>query len=48
MITSDPATASARPIQNEAFGRRRKTSHVKSPTTIGVLLPSSVAFAAFV
>jgi len=27
-------------------GRRRKTSQVSKPTKIGVLLPSSVAFAA--
>jgi hypothetical protein len=45
-ITSDPASARTSPSQNASFGRRPNASQVRMPTKIGVLLPSSVAFAA--
>src|SRR6185312_1148495 len=41
-----PTSASANPIQKMAAGRLRKTTQLPSPTRIGALLPSRVAFAA--
>ena len=48
MTTAAPAVASARPIQNARFGRRRKNNHVPRPTNIGELFPKSVAVVAVV
>ena len=46
--TRVPVKASSKPIQNDFPGRFRRTSQLNSPTTIGELFPSSVAFAALV
>ena len=48
MISRPPASDSASPIQNDARGRRRSTSHDMIPTKIGVLLPRMEATAACV
>ena len=48
MISRQPVSESASPIQNDARGRRRSTSHDMIPTKIGVLLPRMEATAACV
>ena len=45
-MNAHPPSASARPIQKDARGGRRRNSHVPRPTKIGALLPSSTAVAA--
>ena len=46
MIARQPASDSARPIQKDARGRLRSTSHDRMPTNTGVLLPRIDATAA--